>query len=206
MTVAFFHGFVLGFGLILPLGPQNTFVLTQGAAHARLARAMPAVAVAALCDTALIVIAVLGVSLVVLTFAWVKTALLLAGVGFLVVFGVLLWRGAASAEGGEAGSDRWPLRRQVAFAASVSLLNPHAILDTTGVIGTSSLSYAGDERVAFTIAAILVSWMWFLTLAVAGRLLMAVPGMRGILNRVSAGIMWATAAYLATDLAKVLSL
>ena len=200
MMVAFFHGFVLGFGLILPLGPQNTFVLTQGAAHARLALAMPAVAVAALCDTALIVLSVLGVSLVVLTFAWVKTALLLAGVGFLVVFGVLLWRGAASDESGDNRSGHWPLRRQVAFAASVSLLNPHAILDTTGVIGTSSLSYSGDERVAFTIAAILVSWMWFLTLAVAGRMLMAVPGVRGILNRVSAVIMWVTAVYLATDL------
>ena len=33
--------------------------------------------------------------------------------------------------------------RQVAFAASVSILNPHALLDTVAVIGTSSIQYAG---------------------------------------------------------------
>ena len=32
------------------------------------------------------------------------------------------------------------------FQRSVSLLNPHAILDTIGVIGTNSIQYIGSEN------------------------------------------------------------
>ena len=32
------------------------------------------------------------------------------------------------------------IKKQILFAASVSLLNPHAILDTIGVIGTNSIN------------------------------------------------------------------
>jgi L-lysine exporter family protein LysE/ArgO len=44
---------------------------------------------------------------------------------------------------------------------SVSLLNPHAILDTVEVIGTNSLSYTGIEKIAFTLDCIFVSGMVF---------------------------------------------
>ena len=33
MSRAFFHGFILALGLILPLGVQNLFVLQQGMLH-----------------------------------------------------------------------------------------------------------------------------------------------------------------------------
>ncbi|MFE4426334.1 LysE family transporter [Peribacillus butanolivorans] len=49
---------------------------------------------------------------------------------------------------------------------SVSLLNPHAIIDTVGVIGISSLSYTGIEKMTFTAATILISWIWFFSLAI----------------------------------------
>ena len=57
------------------------------------------------------------------------------------------------------------------FACSVSLLNPHAILDTIGVIGTNSLHYEGEDQWIFTITCILVSVAWFHGLAIAGRLM-----------------------------------
>lgn len=50
------------------------------------------------------------------------------------------------------------------FAMSVSLPNPHAILDTMGVIGTSSLKYNGTEKLVFTVVCIVVSWLWFVGL------------------------------------------
>lgn len=46
--------------------------------------------------------------------------------------------------------------KQVSFALSVSLLNPHAILDTIGVIGSSAALYSGSNKIAFTIACISV--------------------------------------------------
>ncbi|HEY8367915.1 MAG TPA: LysE family transporter [Thermodesulfobacteriota bacterium] len=196
MLAAVAHGTLLAFGLILPLGPQNAFVISQGARQPRLARALPIVVAAAFCDTLLILLAVLGVSLVVLTVPGVRTALVGAGVAFLAVVGWLTWRSDPT-DKPDAATEAWPRRRQVLFAVSVSLLNPHAILDTVAVIGTSSLAYEGGARAAFTAGCVGVSWAWFLALAAAGRLAGRVPAARRIPGRASAVIMWATALYLA---------
>ncbi len=199
MIAAILHGIVLAFGLILPLGPQNTFVLAQGASQPSLVRALPAVIAAGLCDTLLILVAIFGVSVAVLGIPWLKTALIGGGVVFLIVVGVLLWRNGGT-DDGNGVRDAWSARRQMAFAASVSLLNPHAILDTIGVIGPSSLAYDGGARIAFTVACIAVSWIFFLGLAILGRSVSSIRGVRTLLNRGSAVIMWGTAVYLASTL------
>lgn len=200
MLTAFLHGYLLAFGLILPLGPQNAFIFAQGASQPRLVRALPAALSAAVSDTLLILLAVLGVSVIILTLPWFRTALVVFGVGFLLVIGWLTWRTTPRAGDDEVEAERWPARRQVMFALSVSLLNPHAILDTIGVIGTSSLSYAAGPRMMFTLACILNSWLWFLGLMVAGRLVGNFKGVRMWLNRASAVVMWISAVYLAASL------
>ncbi|EJL38923.1 LysE/yggA [Brevibacillus agri] len=201
MLEAILHGFVLAFGLILPLGAQNVFVFNQGAAQPTLWRAAPVVLTAAACDALLILLAVLGVSLVVLTVAWLKTVLYVIGVCFLLYMGYLTWSSRPSLDNGEKAS--FSAKKQMMFAASVSLLNPHAILDTIGVIGTSSLSYAGAEKWGFTIACILVSCLWFFGLSVAGRIMGKLDRSGSLLrslNIVSALIMWGVAAYMASQL------
>ena len=47
-----------------------------------------------------------------------------------------------------------PAKKQILFALSVSLLNPHAIMDTVGVIGTSASVYDGYDKVVFSLAQI----------------------------------------------------
>jgi len=198
---AIIHGLALAFGLILPLGAQNVFVFSQGAVQPSLWRAMPVVLTAAVCDTLLILLAVLGVSLVVLTLPWLKTLLYAGGVLFLLYMGYLIWRSRPVAD--ETQSELFSPRRQILFAASVSLMNPHAILDTIGVIGTSSLAYSGAAKWAFTLACVLVSWVWFLGLCIAGRLAGSLDrsgrGMRG-LQITSALLMWGMAVYMAWNL------
>ena len=200
MVTAFLHGMVLAFGLILPLGVQNVFVFNQGAAQRRWVRALPVVLTASLCDTLLILAATLGVSVIVLEDGWLQEVLRWGGLAFLLWMGWVTWKSVPDdgpAEGeGEAG--HW--KRQVLFALSVSLLNPHAILDTVGVIGTSSLGYAGDEKAAFASACVIVSWLWFLGLMTAGHAVGSLRGARQIriwLNRVSAVIMWGSGVFLA---------
>lgn len=194
----FIHGIVLAFGLILPLGVQNLFVFNQGALQPGVWQAMPAVVTAGACDTLLILAAVLGVSLVILSFAWLKLVLLAGGCIFLAYMGWVSWQSKADSSqvNGQTGL---PAKKQVMFAASVSLLNPHAILDTIGVIGTSSLSYAGSDKVLFSAACILVSWLWFLALAFSGRLLGGLDGsgrLLGLLGKFSAVFIWGAAVYL----------
>lgn len=200
MLQAFLHGFVLAFGLILPLGPQNTFVFTQGATQKHWFLVLPAIVTAALCDTLLITIAVLGVSTLVISLPIVKVLLGVIGVAFLVYIGWITWHRSIADTPVEGAAS---VRRQIVFAMSVSLLNPHAILDTIGVIGTSSLAYVGSEKLAFTIACAGISWLWFLTLAVAGRVIGRFDAIRQALNRVSAVIMWISAVYLVFNLARI---
>lgn len=192
------HGFILALGLILPLGVQNVFVFNQGVVQPRFIRALPVIITASLCDTLLISLAVLGVSVIVLEYEWIKLTLFTLGICFLVYMGAATWRSKPSGQDPE--SDRlFSPKKQIVFAISVSLLNPHAVLDTMGVIGTSSLQYEGADKVIFTVICIAVSWLWFLGLGIAGRAAGRMdPSGRLLfaLNRISAVIMWGTAAYL----------
>jgi L-lysine exporter family protein LysE/ArgO len=197
ITIAFTHGFILALGLILPLGAQNVFIFMQGANQTRLVGALPAIITAALADTLLILTAVGGVSLVVLNFHWLQVTLLIPGILFLGYMGWISWRNSAKLQ--MLKSEKWPLKRQVRFALSVSFLNPHAIIDTVGVIGASSLAYADAGKAAFAAACILVSWLWFILLAIAGRLIKVLDDsgqLLSLVNRLSAIIMWGSGLYL----------
>lgn len=197
MSEAIIHGIILAFGLIIPLGVQNVFVFNQGASQPNIWRAAPVVLTASICDTLLILIAVQGVSLVLLTFSWLTTTLYMIGFFFLMYMGWIIWRSDPSNDVKQEKS--MPLKNQIIFAASVSLLNPHAILDTIGVIGTNSIQYIGSEKWAFTFATIIVSWIWFISLAFAGKFLKGFDSTGKtiiVLNKFSGLIIWGVALYM----------
>ncbi len=201
MISAAIHGFILAFGLILPLGVQNVFVFNQGAVQAKWVKALPVVLTAALCDSLLITLAVLGISAVVLEISFLKVMLGLIGIVFLVYMGYVTWKSKPNTDKMKVQS--FTAGKQITFAASVSLLNPHAIMDTIGVIGTSSLTYTGLDKAIFTIVCILVSWIWFFGLSIIGRVvgkLHQTGQFISRLNKISAVIMWGTAVYLAFTL------
>ncbi|ELZ02323.1 LysE/ArgO family amino acid transporter [Natrialba aegyptia] len=199
---AFTHGIVLAIGLIVALGPQNVFVFQQGAAQPRLTRALPTVLTAGISDTLLILLAVLGVSVVVLQFAWLQTVLFGAGFVFLLYIGWALYSSPAL-DVDPHTEEFLGTSEQIGFTASVSLLNPHAILDTIGVIGTNALAYSRLNRWIFTAGCLFVSWGWFSGLAVAGWALgesaNADRWMR-YLNTVSAVVVWLVALYMGWQL------
>jgi L-lysine exporter family protein LysE/ArgO len=201
MISAAIHGFILAFGLILPLGVQNVFIFNQGAMQSRWIYALPVVLTASICDTFLISLAVFGVSAIVLGVTWIKVSLVLGGILFLLYMGYSTWKSKPNAE--KTTVETFSTQKQIFFAASVSLLNPHAIMDTIGVIGTSSLSYTGSAKITFMVVCILVSWFWFFGLSIVGRLIGRLDASGRfilILNKVSAIIMWGTAIYLMISL------
>ena len=94
-------------------------------------------------------------------------------------------------------------KRQIGFAASVSLLNPHALLDTVSIIGTNSLHFIGKEKIVYTLVCISVSWIWFFSLSVAGHFLHRLDQsgvMINIINKLSALIIWGVAVYIGVQL------
>lgn len=193
----FFHGLILAFGLILPLGVQNVFIFNQGATQKSLMKALPAVLTAGISDTLLILLAVTGVSLLVFSFDLFKYMLFVVGFFFLLYMGWTLWRSKPNNHHQQ--PDGLSPKQQITFAASVSLLNPHAILDTIGVIGTSSLTYSGFDKWIFSLTCIVVSWIWFFGLAVLGRQIGKLDTTGRVLlrlNKISAIVIWGMALYI----------
>ncbi|AOH57152.1 lysine transporter LysE [Peribacillus muralis] len=198
----FFHGLLLALGLILPLGAQNVFIFNQGAIQPSIKKALPATITAAICDSALILLAVLGVSLIVMQYDWLHLALIIIGIIFLLYMGFQIWASGTNLQAG-AQTKQMSAKKQMVFALSVSLLNPHAILDTIGVIGSSSLVYSGTDKVIFTATCVAVSWCWFHGLCFAGRLLKKADTsgkFLKLLNKISAIIIWITALYMMSSL------
>ena len=194
------HGIILAFGLILPLGVQNVFVFSQGVMQPSLINAIPAAITAAICDTFLILLAGLGLSIVVLQFETIRFVLLIGGILFLIYMGFVIWHSnAATLQNKEA----LPIKKQIIFALSVSLLNPHAILDTVGVIGTNAVKYNDQEQWYFLCACIFVSWLWFFSLMLTGATLKKMhisPSIFSVFNKISALFIWGTALYLLVEL------
>ncbi|QJI70872.1 LysE family transporter [Staphylococcus haemolyticus] len=121
---------------------------------------------AGLCDSLLIILAVVGVSLILMSFPILQMIVYIIGLVFLLYMAWTLWHEQSSDIDEQGGISP---ANQISFALSVSLLNPHAIMDTIGVIGTSASAYGGSGKVAFTVATISVSWLWFIFLSIAGR-------------------------------------
>lgn len=162
------HGFLLALGLILPLGAQNVFVFNQGANHKKIIGALPVIITAGLCDTFLIVLAILGVSLILMSLPILQMVIYIIGLIFLIYMAWSLWNEKPN---NLKNYDSMSAKKQIGFALSVSLLNPHAIMDTIGVIGTSASVYTGTDKLLFSISTIVVSWLWFILLAILGKLL-----------------------------------
>lgn len=166
----FTKGFALSAGLIVAIGAQNVFVLTQGA---RRHRPWLVAAVCTVCDALLISAGVGGVGRLIAGNTTLSGALGLAGAVFLAVYGLRALRGALAGESMTADvQEPAPDARAIVLTAlGVSLLNPHALLDTVVLIGGLSGRLAEGTRLAFGLGAACASASWFFTLSLGGRLL-----------------------------------
>ncbi|MDT4010174.1 LysE family transporter, partial [Staphylococcus aureus] len=139
----------------------------QGANQPKYRYVLPAIITAGLSDSLLIIIAVVGVSIIIMSLPVLQAIIYIVGLIFLMYMAWTIWHDKPSTDG---ETQIMSPMKQVSFALSVSLLNPHAILDTIGVIGSSAALYSGSNKIAFTIACISVSWLWFFLLAILGKM------------------------------------
>jgi len=163
----FSAGFFLSISLIMAIGPQNAHLLRMGLKRQHL---WLTAGVCALADMVLITTGVYGLTAMTLALPWLRTVLLTAGVTFLLVYGALAAKRAghgflrrrqisASAQSVEPAVSR---TQAIVTALGFSVLNPHAWLDTTVLIGSASTAYEGDAQTAFGLGAIVGSGVWFL--------------------------------------------
>lgn len=169
MTFAFLQGFGIGGGLILAIGAQNAFVLSQG-----IKKNYPLViaSICILCDATLILVGIGGVGAAVATNPLLSNIATWGGAIFLFWFGLNSLKSAL--KGGTldtSNENTLSLKRIVITTFAITLLNPHVYLDTVVLLGSISGQFPNEERIIFGMGAITASVIWFLSLSMGARIL-----------------------------------
>jgi len=170
MLGPFIQGAGVGAGLIIAIGAQNAFVLSQGVRRSY-ARLIPAICW--LCDCLLILAGMGGLGKAVSTHPqWMRTAAW-GGAIFLLFYGFRSLRAAIGGASLKAagGTPVATARAAVFTTLAVTLLNPHVYLDTVVLLGALSGQFAGAGRYAFAFGAITASFVWFFSLSLGARFL-----------------------------------
>ncbi len=201
MISYYFQGLALGAAMILPLGPQNAFVMNQGI---RRQYHLMIASLCALSDLVLICGGIFGGSAVLTKSPWLLAAVTWGGVAFLLWYGWGALRTAMSSSVELASAEvmkqgRW---RIIATMLAVTWLNPHVYLDTFVVLGSLGGQLAEEPKRWFALGTISASILWFYGLAILAAWL--APRLRTvkaqrIINAVVGLVMWFIASQLAWD-------
>lgn len=169
MLMTFLKGMGTGGGLIIAIGAQNAFVLSQGVKRNHYI-AIPLIC--AVCDALLITLGITGVGTLI---AASETLSFFAGIGgalFLFFYGLGSFRSAIKGGSLESRTDRRiPFKKAVLTTLAVTLLNPHVYIDTVILLGSIAGQFKSPGHLYFGAGAVLVSFIWFFSLSLGGKLL-----------------------------------
>ncbi len=198
MILAALTGFFTAFSLILAIGAQNALVLRQGLLRQHV---FALCLLCALSDAILIAFGVAGFGWLVELSPSFPRLMALAGAAFLIVYGFLRFRAAylgqtaLAATTGKSG-----LGPVLLTGLALTWLNPHVYLDTLGLIGAVSTRFFDiAEKLAFGLAAITASFIFFFGLGYGARLLsplMQTSKSWRIFDVLVGAVMWSIAAGL----------
>ncbi len=164
----YFSGFFLGLSLIIAIGSQNAFVLKQGLKREHV---FIICLFCAISDALLISAGVAGFSTVTARFPQVVTIAKVAGVVFLLGYGLqslyasVRLSHALTTEGQAVGS----LKKALLLCIGFTWLNPHVYLDTLVLVGM--VSTGASSKLTFAIGAVSASFVFFFALGYGAQLL-----------------------------------
>ena len=183
MLSYYFQGLALGAAMILPLGPQNAFVMNQGI------RRQYHIMIALLCaisDLVLICAGIFGGSALLMQSPWLMALVTWGGVAFLLWYGFGALKTAMSSN----------------LELAVTWLNPHVYLDTFVVLGSLGGQLDVEPKRWFALGTVSASFLWFFGLALLAAWL--APRLRTakaqrIINTLVGLVMWFIAFQLAKE-------
>jgi L-lysine exporter family protein LysE/ArgO len=164
----YFNGLVLGLSLIMALGPQNVFLIRQGAMRQH------AILSALTCffsDFILITASVAGLHHILESHPSIRIWLTGLGSLFLLFYGGKALKLAfVPKKPNELNDEKVSTSRFqiIMLALGFSLLNPHAIIDSLVLIGGFSGQFP-DHQQAFLFGVLTSSFVWFLLLTFVAR-------------------------------------
>ncbi len=169
MITPFLHGFGTGAGLIVAIGAQNAFVLSQGI---RRSHHFIIALICIICDIIFISAGVIGFGTAVSTNPTLSQVVAWGGAGFLFFYGLGSFRSALKGENLDTNERTVrSLRAAIITTLAVTLLNPHFYLDTVIILGSVSSQFQGKNLLCFWIGAVCASTIWFISLSLGGQML-----------------------------------
>jgi L-lysine exporter family protein LysE/ArgO len=163
----YFNGLLLGLSLIMALGPQNVFLIKQGA---RRNHAALSAIICFFCDIILVCASIAGLHELLLSHPTLQIWMTWLGVAFLLYYATKALKSALFNKKETLAETPQPHNRMqiILFALGFSLLNPHAIIDTLVIIGSGSSQFP-DHEWMFLSGVITASLLWFSSLTVTTR-------------------------------------
>ena len=169
LIAPFIQGFGTGGGLVVAIGAQNAFVLSQAV---RRNHHLLIALICIICDTVFISAGVVGFGKTVSNNPTLSQWVTWGGAGFLIFYGLGSLRSAL--RGGRLDT-RDPAVKSLSVAVittlAVTLLNPHFYLDTVILLGGMSSQFHGESLLYFWIGAVSASTIWFISLSLGGQML-----------------------------------
>lgn len=196
----FLTGLATGAGLIIAIGAQNAFVLSQGI---RREYHWPIAGLCGLIDALLITLGIAGMGVLISDSPLLLTLVTWGGAAFLLWYGANALRSALKAGSLEVQTRGLSsLRGALLTTLALSLLNPHVYLDTVILLGSIGGRYPDEGRYWFGAGAALFSFIWFFSLSLGARWLAPLfqkPLAWRILDGLVCLMMWTLAALLLSD-------
>lgn len=160
--LVYFNGLILGLSLITALGPQNVFLIRQGALRRH---AILSAAICFCCDIILVWASVAGLNQALKLHPSLQIWLTWFGVTFLLYYGTKALKQALGQQSTQTAREQQATNRLqiVMLALGFSLLNPHAIIDSLVIIGSGSSQFPGHHQ-AFLFGVLTSSLLWFTSL------------------------------------------
>lgn len=164
-------GFVASGSLIVAIGSQNAFVIRQGLKQQHL---LLTALLCALLDSMLILLGVIGFGNIILSYPSVIDLTKYLASLFLFAYGILSFRSALQTKNISEASNQEThptVKRTILILIALSLLNPHAYLDTVVLLGAIASQYPMEEKIFFAMGAIGASFAWFFGITYGARFL-----------------------------------
>lgn len=163
----YLNGLFLGLSLIIALGPQNVFLIKQGAQKNH---AILSAVICFICDFILICSSIAGLHELLQLRPVLQIWMMVLGTLFLLFYSAKALTNAFSKQSEDAENTHPPRNRTqiILLALGFSILNPHAIIDSLVIIGGGSSGYPDKEHI-FLLGVLTSSFIWFSSLTFTAR-------------------------------------
>ena len=163
-----FEGALISLSLIVAIGAQNAFVIRQGLSDRHV---FLVCTICAFSDAALIALGVFGFGEIISNLENISELIRWFAISFLIIYSIMRFKAAYNGNALDIDEEESLVsaKKTAIITLGFTWLNPHVYLDTTVLLGTASLQFQGDEKIAFAIGAMTSSFLFFYSLGFGAR-------------------------------------